>query len=233
MYTVPFHWEAMSSNVLPLSEYCNAMSNFYQSDLLSLWHVVTYCLESCVKWEHASWLTFLFFHGECNFLRGLRWGRRDRGVARDRDWPFILKGLFTMVISAWGTGYNTRYQGIKARSVQRVFLFYLDLTNCILLLLLFFVFCLWEICLSENLEEHYQCHYLKREAGSVSASTIVLFLLLNVIFKFILWVKCYSSILAFLPVGVCTISILVCVGTCSLPTPHQSETEAAWIYKVA
>lgn len=96
---------------------------FYQSDLLSLWHVVTYCLESCVKWEHASWLTFLFFHGECNFLRGLRWGRRDRGVARDRDWPFILKGLFTMVISAWGTGYNTRYQGIKARSVQRVFCF--------------------------------------------------------------------------------------------------------------
>lgn len=102
-------------------------------------------------------------------------GGETRGVARDRDWPFILKGLFTMVISAWGTGYNTRYQGIKARSVQRVFLFYLDLTNCILLLFLFFVFCVWEIRLSENLEEHYQCHYLKREAGSVSASTIVLF----------------------------------------------------------
>lgn len=29
-----------------------------------------------------------------------------------------------MVISAWGTGYNTRYQGIKARSVQRVFVLF-------------------------------------------------------------------------------------------------------------
>lgn len=105
MYTVPFHWDTMISNVLPLSEYCNAMSNFYQSDLLSLWHVVTCCLESCGNWEHASWQTFLFFHEEYKLLKGLR----DRGLAGFRDRPFILKGLFTMVIYAWGTGYNARY----------------------------------------------------------------------------------------------------------------------------
>lgn len=128
MYTVPFHWEAMSSNVLPLSEYCNAMSNFYQSDLLSLWHVVTCCLESCVNWEHASWQTFLFFHVEYEPSKGLRGGQRERGVTGLRDRPFILKGLFTMVISAWGTGFDARYQGIKARFVQQAY-FQLDLTE--------------------------------------------------------------------------------------------------------
>lgn len=43
------------------------------------------------------------------------------GVAGFRDRPFILKGLFTLVISALGTGYNTRYQGIKARIVQHAY----------------------------------------------------------------------------------------------------------------
>lgn len=47
----------------------------------------------------------------------------DRGVAGLRDRPFILKGLFTTVISAWGTGYNARYQGIKARFVQQAYFF--------------------------------------------------------------------------------------------------------------
>lgn len=232
MYTVPFHWEAMSSNVLPLSEYCNAMSNFYQSDLLSLWHVVTYCLESCVKWEHASWLTFLFFHEECNFLRGLRWWRRDRGVARDRDWPFILKGLFTMVISAWGTGYNTRYQGIKARSVQRVFvLFGLNELHYVVVVGGFFL-CVRNMSKWKSRGTLSMPLLKKRSWLCVGFHHCALF-----VAERNLQVHFVSEMLfqdpSFLPVGVCTISILVCVGTCSLPTPHQSETEAAWIYKVA
>lgn len=74
---------------------------------------------------------------------------------------------------------------------------------------------------------------LKEEAGSVSASTNVLFLLLKVTFEFILRVRYSSRISALLPVGVCTICILVCVGTCSIPTSHQSETEAYWRNNVA
>jgi len=55
-------------------------------------------------------------------LKGIARGtKRDRGVAGLRDRPFILKGLFTMVISAWGTGYSARYQGIKARFVQQAY----------------------------------------------------------------------------------------------------------------
>lgn len=30
-----------------------------------------------------------------------------------------------MVISAWGTGYNARYQGINVRIVQQAFFFFL------------------------------------------------------------------------------------------------------------
>lgn len=60
---------------------------------------------------------------------------------------------------------------------------------------------------------------LKEEAGSVSASTVVLFLLQNEkktsLQKFILRVRYYSRIPA-LPVGVCTICIRVCIGTRSL-----------------
>lgn len=58
-------------------------------------------------------------------LEGIERGaERDRGVAGLRDRPFILKGLFTMVISAWGTGYNARYQGIKVRIVQQAYFFF-------------------------------------------------------------------------------------------------------------
>ncbi len=158
MYTVPFHWEAMSSNVLPLSEYCNAMSNFYQSDLLSLWHVVTCCLESCVNWGARQLTDFSVLPCGVQALEGIERGtKRDRGVAGLRDRPFILKGLFTTVISAWGTGYNARYQGIKVRFVQQAY-FLVGLTE-----MHFFFFCAWEMCLSENPEEHYQCHYLKKK----------------------------------------------------------------------
>lgn len=101
-YTVPFHWEAMSSYVLPSSEYCNAMSIFF----LFLFYfirvtrshcdtVVTYCLESLVKWEHTSWRTFLFFCAEWKSPGGHKRGtERHGGVAELRDRPFILKGLF-------------------------------------------------------------------------------------------------------------------------------------------
>ncbi len=55
-------------------------------------------------------------------LKGLEGeAERDGGVAGRRDRPFILKGLFTMVISAWGTGYNARNQGIKNRFVQEAY----------------------------------------------------------------------------------------------------------------
>lgn len=135
MFTVPFHWEAMSSNVLPLSEYCNAMSNFYQSDLLSLWHVVTCCPESCVKPGARQLTDFSVLPCGVGALEGVeREVDRQRGVAGFRDRPFILKGLFTMVISAWGTGYNARYQGIKARLVQQAFFFFFSRTllSCII-----------------------------------------------------------------------------------------------------
>lgn len=63
-------------------------------------------------------------------LEGIERGaERDRGVAGLRDRPFILKGLFTMVISAWGTGYNARYQGIKVRIVQQAYFFLVGLTE--------------------------------------------------------------------------------------------------------
>lgn len=184
MYTVPFHWEAMRSNVLPLSEYCNAMSNFYGSDSLSLWHVVTCCLDSCVcVWTGSTPAdkTFLFFHeGKQSPEGGLREGRGEtRGVAGHRDRPFILKGLFTMVISAWGTGYNTRYQGIKARSVQQDLKIYILLVGFPELSYLFFFFSrVWESCPSENTEEHHQCHYLKTKLALRQAFTIVLFIFL-------------------------------------------------------
>lgn len=55
--------------------------------------------------------------------KGLKEGQRETGVVGFRDRPFILKGLFTTVISAWGTGYNARYQGIKARFVQQAYFF--------------------------------------------------------------------------------------------------------------
>ncbi|KAG7228360.1 hypothetical protein INR49_009224 [Caranx melampygus] len=51
----------------------------------------------------------------------------------------------------------------------------LDLLNCIIVIF----FCVCKMCLSENPEEHYQMPLLKEEAGLVSASTVVLFLLLN------------------------------------------------------
>lgn len=135
------------------------MSNFYQSELLSLWHVVTCCLESCVNWEHAGWQTFLFFHVEYKPSKGLKEGQRETGVVGFRDRPFILKGLFTTVISAWGTGYNARYQGIKARFVQQAYFF------CWTYWVAFggFCWCVWKMCLSENPEEHYQCQYLKKK----------------------------------------------------------------------
>lgn len=61
----------------------------------------------------------------CSSMRST-WGiergtERERGVAGLRDRPFILKGLITMVISAWGTGYNARYQGIKIRFVRQAY----------------------------------------------------------------------------------------------------------------
>lgn len=163
-------------------------------------------------------------------LEGIERGtKRDRGVAGLRDRPFILKGLFTTVISAWGTGYNARYQGIKARFVQQAY-FLVGLTE-----MHFFFFCVWEMCLSENPEEHYQCHYLKKKLAWCQLPPLCSFRCWTKTFfaEFILWVRYYSRIRALLPVGVCTICILVCVGTCSLPTPHQSEAEATWSYKVA
>jgi len=66
----------------------------------------------------------------------------------------------------------------------------------------------------------------KEETGLVPASTIVLFLLLKVILKLIL-LRYYSRICACLPVGVCTICILVCAGTCSLPTNQRQRNPEA------
>lgn len=75
---------------------------------------------------------------------------------------------------------------------------------------------------------------LKEKAGLVSASTIVLFLLLkqNVLpSSFCELDAIPGPVLSFLLV--CITCIWVCVETCSLPTSHQSETEATWRYKVA
>lgn len=85
-YTVPFHWEAMSSYVLPSSEYCNAMSIFFFFSFfirVTRFHcdtVVTYCLESLAKWEHTSWRTFLFFCAEWKAPEGTNEGQRDTEV---------------------------------------------------------------------------------------------------------------------------------------------------------
>lgn len=164
-------------------------------------------------------------------LEGIKRGTgSDRGVAGLRDRPFILKGLFTTVISAWGTGYNARYQGIKGRFVQQAY-FYVGLNW---VALFYFFLCVRNVFKWKS-RGTLSMPLLKEEAGLVSASTVVLFLLLNETFfaELILWLRYYSRIRALLPVGVCTICILVCVGTCSLPTSHQSETETTWSYKVA
>lgn len=63
-------------------------------------------------------------------LEGIERGtERDRDVAEFRDRPFILKSLFFMLISAWGTGYETRYRGIKDRFVQQAYFFLVGLTE--------------------------------------------------------------------------------------------------------
>lgn len=82
---------------------------------------MTCCLESC-KLGACQLTDFHVLPCGVQALEGIERGtERDRGVAGLRDRPFILKGLFTMVISAWGTGYDARNQGIKNRFVQEAY----------------------------------------------------------------------------------------------------------------
>lgn len=104
-------------------------------------------------------------------LEGIERGaERDRGVAGLRDRPFILKGLFTMVISAWGTGYNARYQGIKVRIVQQAYFFF----SWTYWVALCFFLCVRNVFKWKSWGT-LSMPLLKDEAGSVSASTVVLF----------------------------------------------------------
>lgn len=122
-YTVPFHWEAMSSYVLPWSEYCNAMSNFYQSDSLSLWHCcdILSGIISKVRAHQLKDLPVLLCRVQSP--RGHKWGTvRHGGVAELRDRPFILKGLFVSNLTL-GNRVQARCQGIKAQFVLQAFIF--------------------------------------------------------------------------------------------------------------
>ena len=71
-----------------------------------------------------------------------------------------------MVISAWGTGYNARYQGIKDRCG---FIFF-----CSTYWIAFFFPCVWNVFKCKSWGT-LSMPLLKEEAGSGSASTIVLF----------------------------------------------------------
>lgn len=96
-------------------QYCNAMSSFYLSDLFSMCHVVWSYVQNGIM--PADRLFCSSMRSEKNLKETERGTERDGHTAGPR--PFILKGLFTMVISAWGTGYNARYQWIKDRCVQQ------------------------------------------------------------------------------------------------------------------
>lgn len=124
-------------------------------------------------------------------LKGIARGtKRDRGVAGLRDRPFILKGLFTMVISAWGTGYSARYQGIKARFVQQAyFLVGLELH--------YFSFLCVRNVLKWKSWGTLSMPLLKEEAGLVSASTVVLFFFVVVAERNLLCWVCFVSEILF------------------------------------
>lgn len=137
---------------------------------------------------------------------GWGWGGKatDGGLVWHRDWPFILKGLLTMGISAWGTGYTkkNKHASRDLRPVQQ---------DCFYLHLLSFAFFLCVKSVSKwKPSGTLLMPLLKEEVGLVARfHHCALSLLQRVIFKFILWVRQYSRICAWLSVGVWTICILV------------------------
>lgn len=106
-------------------------------------------------------------------------------------------------------------------------------TDCIFFFIwipcVWFIFIsVWKYRIQVKIQNYILMPLLKEEAGSVSVFTIVLFWLWNVIFAFILWVRCCSRICACLPVGVCTMYSLLCDGIPWLLTLHWQQTEATW-----
>lgn len=173
---------------------------------------MTCCLESCVNWEQPADRLFCSSMWSWHPWVSGRERERERGVAGLRDRPFILKGLFTAVISALGTGYNARYQGIMSHVMSW--------THWVAL----FFFCVWEMFLSENHEDHYLCHYLKKKLATVGFHHCAFFSEQTRLCSSINeWETIPGSVLSFLLV--CTMCILVRVGTHSLPSSHQSNNK--------
>lgn len=154
----------MSSNVLPLSEYCNAMR-------VTCIFATCY-LECSANWEWASWQTLVFFHERCP--RRVDCCRlTDRGYS----WALHIKGLCTMIISAWGTGYKARYLRIRAR---------LDHQDYFGQIFVILFMCVW-------VTDRFLMPLLKQKLAQS---------LLPPLCSLLIWVRTSSRIHALVPVGV-------------------------------